>query len=264
MSTIDMQHRPAYLPQVNAPFEIVVDKLNADGVNSRVIDINPAILRVLQGITFSHEVDNADIDDEQKPIWINSELFVLDGHHRIVKALYEGRKTIRAIIVDLDHKNACRALNKVQDIYDYEQQKEAESNTIPNNFLDSIESGVDENENGEESGNAVKLIGYRRDDFKNNSSNGNFFSLQPKEGMKKYEIEFDNIMDTDKMGISYKNSQNPIDVLANIWFPHVNFNAISKENNISEFNLKCKAIAEKAKKYGFDGIKYGESLIQGF
>jgi len=259
-----MQHRPSYLPQVNAPFDIVIDKLGAEGVNGRIIDINPSILKALQGITFSHEVDDANIDDDENPIWINNELFVLDGHHRLVKSLYAGKKTIKAVLVDLDHKNACRLLNKIQDIYDYDQQKEAENSNVPNSFLDSIEGTIEEADIDGDSMNVVKLIGYRKDNFKDNSTNGNFFTLSPKEGMKKYEIEFDNILDTDKLGVSYKSSQNPVDVLARIWFPHVNFNAISQENNISEFNLKCKAIAEKAKKYGFDGIKYGEILIQGF
>jgi len=65
------------------------------------------------------------------------------------------------------------------------------------------------------------------------------------------------------LGVAYKDSQTPTDILAKIWFPNVNFEKISKQYNLSSDNLKNKAIAEKAMKMGFDGIKYGDAIIQG-
>ena len=38
---------------------------------------------------------------------------------------------------------------------------------------------------------------------------------------------------------------------------------ISKQYGIESINLKNKAITEKAMHLGFDGIKYGDTLIQG-
>ena len=104
---------------------------------------------------------------------------------------------------------------------------------------------------------------FRSDPIKENSVVGNFFSLKPIEGFDKYQIDFDNLLDTHSLGIVYKESQEPADILAKIWFPHVNFEKISKEYDMSSANLKNKAIAEKAIKMGFDGIKYGDTLIQG-
>jgi hypothetical protein len=43
----------------------------------------------------------------------------------------------------------------------------------------------------------------------------------------------------------------------------VNFEKLSQQYNMPVENLKCKAIAEKAVKMGYDGIKYGDTLVQG-
>ena len=51
--------------------------------------------------------------------------------------------------------------------------------------------------------------------------------------------------------------------MAKIWFPHINFEKISEQYEMPSINLKNKAIAEKAMKLGYDGIKYGDTLIQG-
>ena len=65
------------------------------------------------------------------------------------------------------------------------------------------------------------------------------------------------------MGVEYKESQVPVDVLVKIWFPHVNFEKIAEKHNTTPENIKNKAVSEKAKKMGYDGIKYGEKLLQG-
>jgi hypothetical protein len=92
---------------------------------------------------------------------------------------------------------------------------------------------------------------------------GNFFLLKPVEGFDKYEIEFDNLLDLHSLGVTYKDGQEPLDIMAKIWFPHINFEKISEEYGMPSINLKNKAIAEKAMVLGFDGIKYGDTLIQG-
>ena len=43
----------------------------------------------------------------------------------------------------------------------------------------------------------------------------------------------------------------------------MNFEKLSEEYDIPSLNLKNKAIAEKAQTLGYDGIKYGDTLIQG-
>ena len=70
-------------------------------------------------------------------------------------------------------------------------------------------------------------------------------------------------MDTNALGVSYKDGQEPIDILAKSWFPNINFEQLSTQHNTTSINLKTKAVAEKAMKMGYDGIKYGDSIIQG-
>jgi hypothetical protein len=111
--------------------------------------------------------------------------------------------------------------------------------------------------------NQKTVVGFRKDPIKENSVVGNFFILEPVNGFDKYQIDFDNLLDTNELGIEYKDSQDPVDILAKIWFPNINFEKISEQHNMPSINLKMKAITEKAMKLGYDGIKYGDKLVQG-
>src|ERR1035437_5568862 len=275
---IDMRYKPRFLPQVSAPFEIVLQKLDEEGVDYEIVEINPNEneLEASQGITFSDEVEKANINDNN-PIWTSEDNKILDGHHRYVKALLD-EIPLKAVNIKLNEKDASRVLNKIQDIYEYEQKQQMEevvgndyindynktdSGVSDSEFLNSLEEDNLEVQSGKTSTNQKTIIGYRRDPIKENSVVGNFFSLKPIKGFDKYQIDFDNLLDTHSLGIVYKESQEPADILEKIWFPHVNFEKISKEYDMSSANLKNKAIAEKAIKMGFDGIKYGDTLIQG-
>jgi hypothetical protein len=272
---IDMRYKPYFLPQVSAPFEVVLEKLADDGIAYEIVEVDPNDLEAMQGVTFSDEVEKANLEDEN-PIWIGGGNKVLDGHHRLVKAILDGEK-IKGIKIDLNERDACRALNKIQDIYEYQQQQgmeevvaqdainmdnQADSGVSDNEFLMSLE---EDNLGIQTSGdtNQTTVTAYRKEPVKENSVIGNFFTLKPIEGFDKYEIDFDNLLDTHKLGVTYKDSQNPVEILAKIWFPHVNFEKISKQYNMPSENLKNKAVAEKAMHLGYDGIKYGDTLIQG-
>jgi hypothetical protein len=261
---------------MSAPFEIVVQKLDEEGVNYDVIEIDPNELEASQGITFSDEVEKCQIDDNN-PIWIGENNKVLDGHHRMVKALLDG-VNLKAVKIGMNERDAARLLNKIQDIYEYEQhqgmeeveaqdainmENQADSGIGDSEFLNTLEEDNLNAQSGDTSTNAQVIIGYRKDPIKESSVIGNFFMLKPVEGFDKYEIEFDNLLDVHSLGVVYKDGQNPIDILSKVWFPHVNFEKLSKEYNMPAENLKCKAIAEKAIKMGYDGIKYGDTLVQG-
>jgi hypothetical protein len=264
---IDMRYKPMHLPQISAPFSVVVDGLNEMGIKHNTITIDPNQLTPSQGFTFCD-----DFEQSNKPIWVaGKNNAVVDGHHRWVNAL-AAEKPINVIKIELNPKDACRVLNKIQDIYEYkqrvslEEEPVASANINDRNRMDNFESDwsieIDENEVSETK-NTKKLIGYRDRPINENSVVGNFFSLTPSNGYDKYEIEFENLLDTNELGIQYYSGQAPTDVLARIWFPNVNFNQISETRGISSINIKNKAIVEKAKKMGYDGIKYGDVLVQG-
>jgi hypothetical protein len=273
---IDMRYKPRFLPQVSAPFSIVLQKLDDDGVGYGMVEVDPNELQPSQGITFSDEVGRVNVDD-MNPIWISNDMKVLDGHHRMVRALLDGIK-LKAVKIDLNDKDASRVLNRIQDIYEYEQARGMEEVEMqdPINGENQIDAGVSQSEflasleednltlqSEAPSTNQTTVVAYRKEPIKENSVIGNFFTLKPMEGYSKYEIDFDNLLDTTALGVTYKDGQQPVDILAKSWFPHVNFEKLGTQYNTPSINLKNKAVAEKAMKMGYDGIKYGDTLIQG-
>lgn len=281
---IDLRYKPYHLPQVSAPYIYVVDKLGKEGIETEMVDMHPKDLGVMQGIAFSDEVHNIDLDNAD-PIWVSNDNKVIDGHHRFLKGEMEDRPIKVIKILNMNALDSARILNKIQDIYEYEQEMIAEyedqlemeevvsQNAINlNNEIDSGTENIEYNnqldflselESAElPEGNSMKMFGYREKPISENSIVGNFFLIEPVEGFDKYEIDFENVLDTNDIGLDFK-EENPIDVLAKVWFPNVNFDTLSEEKNISPVNLKNKIIAEKASQMGYDGIKYGDRFIQG-
>jgi hypothetical protein len=236
-----MRYKPRFLPQVSAPYTIVLQQLDNEGVTYNVEKVDPNLLNVSQGVTLSDEVGECELSDDN-PIWVANDDKVIDGHHRLVKAIVSN-EPIMIVRVLLDYKDACRVLNKIQDIFEYEQMRgleETTNNEVINDengnnydddseFLSSLEENNSQIQNENPAKNEKMIIAYRKEPIKENSVVGNFFLLEPIEGFSKYQIDFDNLLDTNELGIAYKDSQNPIDILAKIWFPHVNFEKIGTQ-----------------------------------
>jgi len=270
--------RPYNLPQISAPYSLVLEKLDEEGIKYKIIKISPNDndnIIPSQNFVFSSDVESCEIDDSN-PIWLakdnDDDINICDGHHRYVKALSDNVSLI-GILIEMNSNDACRLLNKIQDIYEYEQSlnlEEVEDQEIintygddENQFLDSLEEDNISVQSEIPSINQQTIIAYRKENLNGNSVVGNFFTLTPIKGYNKYSIEFDNLLDTNALGVMFKDSQQPVEILAKIWFPHVNFEELSKKYNTASINLKNKSIAKKAQKMGFDGIKYGDSIIQG-
>lgn len=265
--------RPFHLPQVNAPYNIVLDKLDDENIQYSTRQVSPSEddnISPSQTVVYSDEVSGINLDDT-KPIWI-ADNKICDGHHRYFKAMFNN-KLILMINLDCGFDDACRILNKIQDIYEYEQSQSMEEvesqNTInyygddENQFLNVLEEDNLDDDDESSNKNDKTIIGYRNAPIKENSVIGNFFTLEKVSGYDAYEIDFENLLDTSVFGISYKDSQDPIDILSKSWFPHINFERLGTKHNTPPINIKTKAIAEKAMKMGYDGIKYGDKIIQG-
>jgi len=267
---IDMRYKPLHLPQVSAPYTIMLQKLDDEGIGYDVVEVDPNELQPLQGIVFSDEVGKVNLED-MNPIWISNDMEVIDGHHRMIRALMDNKKN-KAVKIHLNGKDACRILNKIQDIYEYEQAQGMEEVEVQdtinqygddeNQFLKTLEEDNINIPSEKDEKNVVTLYGYRKEPIKENSVNGNFFLSNPVDGYSKYQIDFENLFDMQGTGVSYKDGQNPVDILSKLWFPHVNFEKLSKNYNTNSENVKYKAIAEKAKSLGYDGIKL-DTIIWG-
>jgi len=272
---ITMNHKPRYLPQVSAPADVVVKKLDEEGINYDYMEVDPNKLNASQGFTFSDDVGRAEIDD-MKPIWIDKDMNVLDGHHRMVKALLDG-VPLKAVQIDMNAKDACRLLNKIQDIYEYDKQielEEIEAQDVINAenertgggnysaFLKSLEENNIGVQAEKPSKNDKTIIGFRREPIREFSANGNFFTTEPIEGFDRYQIDFENLLDTQELGVVYKDSQNPVEILSKMWFPNINFEKLGEIHHTEPIKLKYKAIVEKARTMGYDGIKL-DTIIWG-
>jgi len=273
---ITMAHRPKFLPQISMPIHEILSRLDEEEIEYEITQLDPNELNPSQGIVFSDEIHEP---KEEKYTWADKDNNVLDGHHNLSFHLINS-KPVNCVKINLDSRTACRILNKFQDIFDYETQRKMEEvlgqdALNSNNDIDSGENQGDfldllekDNINIASSGetgakNPTTVIGYRIDPVNENSVIGNFFTLKPIEGYNKFQIDCDNLLDTNDLGITYKSGQVPVEILAKTWFPHVNFEKLSEEYGMPAINLKNKAVAHKANKFGYDAIKYGDTLIQG-
>jgi hypothetical protein len=271
---IDHRFKPSYLPQLSAPFKYVIGKLDDEGVDYKFVKTHSDSLEPLQALVDLIKIGDIDDPSFKKPIFLSQDDKVLDGHHRFGSAITTGKK-IRALKIMLPFQDAARILNKIQDIYDYENQeeieevvaqnilnqdKEASNNLSTFDFLQNLE----EDEELKIKGNPFKLSAYRAKPIKESSTTGNFFSLHPIDKGDKYELEFDNLLDTEQLGIDYDEKSDPILSLGKMFFPNVDFEAAGKKYKTDPYMILTKAISEKAKKEKYDGIKYGKSMIQVF
>ena len=270
---IDMRHKPYFLPQVSAPADVVVKQLDEEGIDYEYKQVDPNTLNPSQGFTFSDDVGKANLDDKN-PIWVDQEDNILDGHHRWMRALLDG-KTIVVLKINMNSKDGCRLLNKIEDLYEYQEQvklEEIEAQDVINaenertggvsqsEFLKSLEENNIGVQAEKPTLNDKSVIAFRKEPIRENSTNGNFFTTEPIEGFDRYQIDFENLLDTQQLGVTYKDSQNPVDILSKVWFPNINFEKLAELHQTEPEKLKYKAIAEKARTMGYDGIKFDKII----
>lgn len=273
---VTLQYKPKYLPQVSAPYIYVLNRLKENGIKYKVGRTDPTKILPSQGLVSLEKISDIDFNNI-KPIWVSQDYHVLDGHHRYGSAIAHKTK-LPYIQIMLPSLDASRMLNKIQDIFEYETNQKIEELTHTDHinnlnepemvdFLSAIEMEVKDGQQVIHSGveNSLKkrrkIYGYRKNPINEKSSIGNFFAVKPIDGYTKYEIEFDNLLDTDEIGLHFYD--NPLQVLAKAWFPNVIFEDIAKKYKLKPEYLINRAIVEKANKMGYDGIKYGDVIIQG-
>lgn len=259
--------RPSYLPQISMALDEVLDKLKEEGIEHKKLLVNPNVLKPLQGIVFGEELSKMNLD-ETDPIFISKDLEILDGHHRYAKALSDN-EPIKIILLSLNSKEACRILNKIQDIYDYEnninlEEVEAQDSINVLNDGDGYLAQWQGDDYTSNQPNPKTILGYRKEPIRENSKSGNYFLQQPFNDASKYQIEFENLLETEKLGLQDKTKENPLESLSKVWFPHINFENLAKQKGLDKNKLIARFVADKAKQHNFDGIKFGESFVLGF
>ena len=260
----DIRYKPKSLPQISAPYSHIIKELDGQNVGYRFVDVDPNRLIPSQGIVFLDKIGNF-TDVDKYPIWISKDLYILDGHHRYAKSLFNN-SNIKCVLIDEIADDAAHTLNKIQHLYDYKSHLDSEKQLEPLTFKDIISEFNNEdieNSNITKGKHKEGIIGFRNKDIVENSPVGNFFLLQqPNDDYHQYELHLDNALDTNDLKIVFNNGEYPIKTLAEIWYPNLNFEKISKKTNIDMNKLIGRAVAEHAITLGYDGIIYGDIMVQ--
>lgn len=243
------------LPQISAPYTEVVELLDSDNITYKKMLVDAAKLKPLQAIIYSDNIRDYD-QDSSEPIYVSNERDVVDGHHRLGSAI-NSNKPIKIILINLNTEDCIKQLTKMQHILEYKNKQEDEKDV---DLIKSITEMSTENVGDKTN----TITAYRKTPIKDNSTNGNFFDPKQQEGYNKYEIEFNNLFDTDDIGLIFNGETSPVEKLAKTWFPIVNFDKLSSEHSLDKNSLINKMIMQHAKEMGYDGIKYGDVLIHAF
>lgn len=259
MNEFVKNNKPYWLPQVSAPFDYITKELKQEEVPYSVYNISNKDLKPLQkevnpdSVEFFKGVFKR--NSKKYPIFVSGDNEILDGHNRFVAhKLVKGEdKPISCFKVDCDSKCAARILNKIQDKFDFEKQY--------NNKMEPISKFLNKPEIGwYDTSKDVEYVCFREKPIKENSESGNFFHLQNKGNMKQYKISFDNVMILGNECIN--DNILPQMWLANKLLPNKNFDTIAMNSNISLQSAVNKEVAKKCREMGFDGINYGDKIIQ--
>ena len=256
-------YKPKDHPQVSAPFKFVTGELNNTHHPYEVAGINVDDLKPTQPFIDNDLVDKfvekLNNGETLKPIWTDKDDNVLDGHHRFAAHLVaKPDAAVPAIRLLCDKKTGMELLNNIEEEFQKHKLKCDQSELLKSLSEDNDSMYVRDKEYPTKK---ETLMAFRKKPIGKTVS-GNFFVLKSIAGYKPYEIEFDNLLETDAIDRKIGKNQNPIKALAEIWFPSINIKGKSKEFGMTEDNFINAIVAEKARIKGIDGIKYGDKLLQ--
>lgn len=119
--------KPSWMAQVTAPKEYVLEYLEKEGIGHKVATMDPKMCKPLQNkidLAKAQGIQEAmDKNEPLGPIYLSGDDEILDGHHRAFAAIrHPDVEGIACIKLYLEHKDAMRVLNKIQDIFSFEQE----------------------------------------------------------------------------------------------------------------------------------------------
>jgi hypothetical protein len=263
MIDINNIYKPKAHPQISAPFKFVTSELNNTHHPYEVAGVKVDDLKPTQPF-----VDNDLVDllvkklvagDTLKPIWIDKDDNILDGHHRYAAHLVaKPDAAITAVRLLCNKKTGMELLCTIQEEFVKHKQRFDQSE-----LLRSLSEADDSMYIRDKDHKTTKetVVGYRKNPI-TKSMSGNFFVLKAVSGYKAFEIEFDSLFHTDELDKKIGTSANPIQALCLVWFPTIDIKGRAKDFGMTPDNFVNAIVAEKARTKRIDGIKYGEKLLQ--
>jgi hypothetical protein len=273
--------KPMWLPQMKCGIAYVKNELEKQGLKHGLVKVSPKELMPLQPNVkkskmeyFKEMVDN---NQPLEPIYVSDDNHILDGHHRAYAFMNDPQVTaVVCLKLYMDSKDAARVLNKIQDKYDFETNFDPESDDILNfdkftknspeysNF-DVDKDGAIKEEDEIMDFSAVKnnpktLTCYKSQPINTKAKTGDFLVTEKKKNFNhKYDINFDNLLEIKDEEL--QNYASPIDYIVEKWFAGVNMKEESVKKALTQETHTYREINEKAKKMGYDGIKYGKKFL---
>lgn len=245
-----MEYKPYHLPQLSAPYLYIVDQLAKEDIDCDFRMLGTEELHTCQNVV----VIKANNFPKIKPIWVSSDNYIIDGHHRYVISKLNNMD-IPCYRLSVPKEKAIRILNKIQDIYDHEDNKLHD--IIKDNIM--LDFKNDPNDMPFKALENVKMRLYRNSPLKEDSTIGNFFTTVKSPDCDAYDVEFDYLMDCSEYG----DGKMGINEIFQHWFSNIEIDKISDLFNLND-RLKYRLVANKAKMLGFDGIKISNKLVLGF
>lgn len=278
--------KPMWLPQMRSGVEYVKQELDKQGIKHGMVEMPPKELIPLQKNVKKSKVEYfqemTDSDTQFEPIYVADDNSILDGHHRAF-ALMNDPLISRAgcFKIYLGVNDAARVLNKVQDKYDFETNFNPETDDILT--FDSLknsdqyhnfdkDSTLSSNPNIQEEENETmdfatvknnpKTVSlYKGKPINTKARTGDFLTQEQKKNFNhKYDIQFENLLEISEEEL--KNYASGIDYIVEKWFQGVNMKEESVKHALTQETHTYRQINEKAKKLGYDGIKYGDKFYQ--
>lgn len=234
---------PNWLPQIEAPYHYMFKELKNEGigVTNDSIDINE--LNPSQPFIETDKVSsiyNSISNGEQsvKPVWVSNDNKIIDGHHNYFASKANGDDKILTIKIDADFNSAVRILNKIMDIYNFNNDNNKNSQEH------ELYSDASIDENGEIS----DKIGVFR--FKKMTEND-----------KKYKVSFDHLLElkSDIIG----DDPTKYEYNTCMYFePNKNYQKLAMDENVSVEEYCKKYLGELLKKRGYDGVNYNNEIVK--
>lgn len=295
------KQKDIWLPQVSAPVDYITKELSENGIKHNLVDVKPKELIPLQkNVSRSKVIEyKKKIDENQEvlPIAISDDNEILDGHHRCYAFMQDPSiNTVKCLKIYMDFKDCARILNQIQDKFDFINGNlmdddvlsfstytepnfitNPKSNTSPimntssdvnTETIKPITDVAEELSLEEElmdynnvRNNKKTLLLYKNKPLDQKARTGDFLNQTKERGHKhEYNIDFDNLFEIEDNEISRYKS--PIDCILEKWFNGMNLKEESVKNLMTQEVYAYRIINEKAKKMGYDGIKYGDKLVQ--
>jgi len=259
-----------WLPQVEADFGYVKNQLEKDGVGYRVVKKSPKELIPLKNTVKKSKVDIfEDIISNEEPIdmiYVDVDNHILDGHNRAYAFMKNPDiSNVDCFQILLQYPDACRVLNKIQDIFNYEKNFNVENDDILSfNNINPQEESIDENEElgfDDVNKTPIEIVLYKSKELNRKAKTGDFLITSKKPNFNhEYDISFENMLEIPQEEI--EGADLPTEVIAKKWFQDLNFKDEAVKQALTYEVYISRLVNKKADELGYDGIKYGDNLVQ--